>query len=379
MLRGLRGRGSGHLWDTAFHVISRRAGIALIAVAAALAVVGAAYMATRRDPATPTKPVPPVDSRDLKDTLVVATDRAPVPDGKNVLWCASFQLAWDAFRRDLLGGAPLVLGPPAPADEVAALNADTFPPGGIDPSSFVAIAGRDGIGRRFQDAATAKFGDDASGLDLPAVPPGDLAAFAMLLKNLPFEHPFENFKAGLRFAGSTKTAGAFGMNQASDNPDLKAILEQVRVHADSTEGNGRTFVIELSVRGGHDRLLLARIDPAPTLRGTWERARDAAHGPGEAAERGTVLGIPKLNLDVAHRFEELEGGSEGLDAAFQRTRFRLDETGARLTSFAYAIQRGGMSPVFLFDRPFLVALVQKGATRPYLLLWIGNDELLTAP
>jgi hypothetical protein len=139
-------------------------------------------------------------------------------------------------------------------------------------------------------------------------------------------------------------------------------------------------VVELSLRAGHDRLLLARIDPAPTLRETWETAREAAAGAGRAASSDTILAIPKINLDLSHRFAELEGGRLGdghLGYAFQRTQFRLDETGARLKSFAGMQARLSILPVFLFDRPFLIALVQKGASRPYFLLWIENDELLT--
>lgn len=351
--------------------------IALIAVVTVLVGAGAAYvMATRgpaAEPAAPTvKGVSRVDSRDLKATVVVASDRAPVPEGKNVLWCASFQLAWDALR-DFAGGAPIALGPTAPADEVAALNEDTFPPGDLDPATFVAMAGV-GIAERFQDTAKARFGDAVADLDFLVLFPGDAAAFAFLVKDLPFEHPFEEH-GGLPFAGG-KTVRAFGMTRSSGN---QAILGQVRVHlAEAANPHTRPerFVLELSVRGGRDRLLLARIDPAATLRGTWELARAAASGPGEPAEPHTVLAVPKLDFDVAHRFAELEGASGALAAAFQRTRFRLDETGARLESHAYA--QKSIDPYFLFDRPFLVALVQKGATRPYFLLWIANDELLMA-
>ncbi|MFI5402697.1 MAG: hypothetical protein ACHQ1G_07155 [Planctomycetota bacterium] len=350
--------------------------VALIAVVTVLVGAGAAYvMATRGPaadhPAPEIKRVSPVDSRDLKATLVVASDRATVPAGKNVLWCASFQLAWDALR-DFEGSAPIALGPSAPVDEVAALNEDRFPKGDLDPAAFVAMAGF-GIAERFRDAARAKFGD--VDLEWPEVLSRGPAALAMLFKDLPFEHPFEEY-GGLRFAGG-KAVRAFGMTESSDRPNQQAILGQVRIHMAEPAARPERFVLELAVRGRRDRLILARVDPAPTLRETWERARDAASGPGEPPESHLVLAIPKLDFDVEHRFAELQGASGALAAAFQRTKFRLDETGARLESHVYAA-RHSIDPRFLFDRPFLVALVQKGATRPYFLLWIANDELLMA-
>ena len=42
-----------------------------------------------------------------------------------------------------------------------------------------------------------------------------------------------------------------------------------------------------------------------------------------------------------------------------------------------AIEAGGMpTRSFIFDHPFLVLLIQKGAKQPYFALWIGNAELL---
>jgi hypothetical protein len=319
------------------------------------------------------------DSRDLGRTVVVATDRAPIADGKNVLWCAAFQLAWDAYRRDVLGGAPLSLEPPARADAVAALNAAPFPPGDLDPGAFVAMAGRGPESfERFRAAAKARFGDAASNLvEDPAVGPGLAAAFAFLHKDLPFEHRFADYGT-LRFAGG-RAVRAFGTRSDPAHPNRRAILGQVRLHAsDATPGtHGRPdqFILELAVRGGRDRLLLARVDPAPTLRETWDMVRQRAAGTGEAVGEDIALAIPKLDFDVAHRFAELQ--VPGQFECYQRTRLRLDETGARLDAYAYAAKRKSPADAeFLFDRPFLVALLQKGASRPYLLLWIGNDELL---
>ena len=37
----------------------------------------------------------------LKETVVVPTLDSPMPTGKNVVWCSSFQLAWNKLKEDV--------------------------------------------------------------------------------------------------------------------------------------------------------------------------------------------------------------------------------------------------------------------------------------
>jgi hypothetical protein len=61
--------------------------------------------------------------------------------------------------------------------------------------------------------------------------------------------------------------------------------------------------------------------------------------------------------------------------ARETVRFSLDEGGADLESHAI-IGTLGLHSSYVVDRPFLLALLEAGKERPYLLLWIANDELL---
>jgi hypothetical protein len=265
---------------------------------------------------------------------------------------------------------------------VAALNGSPFPKGDLDPASFVAMAGsaKSGIEGRVRAAVPGE-------VELPALGPDDFLAFGFLEKDLPFEIPFETIVGGLTFGEEGRRVRAFGLAHHSSNPRMEDLLAQVRIHlaeADRDDGSMALFrpdrfVVELIPRGGKDRILLAQVNPKPTLEETWEVVRAASAGPGKPAPSDTVLAVPKLNFEIDHRFPGLSNvrGSFGLlRESRQRTRFRLDETGARLRSVSSMAATLGISPTFEFRRPFLVALVQKGATRPYLLLWVGNDELL---
>jgi hypothetical protein len=91
------------------------------------------------------------------------------------------------------------------------------------------------------------------------------------------------------------------------------------------------------------------------------------------------LVVPRIRLSAERRFTELTdapiaGGPRRLRDAFQSTEFTLTERGASVKSEAmFAL---AMVPRIRFDRPFLLALLRTGAKRPYLLLWVENDEVL---
>ena len=59
----------------------------------------------------------------------------------------------------------------------------------------------------------------------------------------------------------------------------------------------------------------------------------------------------------------------------QSIRFRLDESGAVLKSESIGVWARGRRE-FVFDKPFLIMVKRQKARRPYLVLWIGNTELL---
>ena len=44
------------------------------------------------------------DSDRLERTAFVPTLDTPIPDGKSAVWCASFQLAWDKLKEDVIKG-----------------------------------------------------------------------------------------------------------------------------------------------------------------------------------------------------------------------------------------------------------------------------------
>ena len=79
-----------------------------------------------------------IDSKSLKETVVVATLDCPLPEHKNVIWCSTFQMAWDKLRTSVINEPIEVLG----AEDLASrLNRLAFPATDIETQSYYANAG----------------------------------------------------------------------------------------------------------------------------------------------------------------------------------------------------------------------------------------------
>ncbi|HEU4394217.1 MAG TPA: hypothetical protein VFS92_01550 [Planctomycetota bacterium] len=318
-------------------------------------------------------------------TVVTPHLDAFLPEGKSVLWCATMPMAWDAARWEIFAGEPLLLGPPADPELAAAMSTAFLPAVATDPASCVVVAGEaPEATARFAREVKERFGRMVA---IPEFDPNEFAALSWLSKDLRFLHEFEACKSPIRFAGSGREVRAFGINGRSRVEKLGDVLGQVTVHrkpgdAASPDAPDQV-VLEFALQEKDDRLLLAMVPRGATLRAAWEAVRDAAAGTGGALPRNAVLSVPRIDFDLTRRFTELEGPVTSpaiprgalLRLVEQRVALRLDQTGARLLSEGRIFGLKGESP-FVFDRPFLLALARRGAEIPYLLLGVGNDDLL---
>ena len=310
-------------------------------------------------------------AEDLKRTVVVPTIEQPITQGTNVLWCVTFQLAWNELCA--------LLGEDIHADNahpmVARLNKETATADDLDEASYVAMAGlvADGIIERIQEALQEKFEGQANPELLPAsesLPPHLPIAYAYLFKHLPFEWAFTRLRDPLEF-GQTQVA-SFGIEQywGHQKNEVK-MASQVAIFDYRSDDD---FVIELKTRAEEDRLILAKVAPSRTLGETVAGVRQrVATSRATKIEESEDLTVPVLNFDILREYAELY--DIGIVATFQQIRFRLDETGAVLKSEAITFMA---SPPrrFVFDKPFLILLERRGAKNPYFALWVDNAELL---
>jgi hypothetical protein len=312
------------------------------------------------------------DASDLRGTVVTPHLECAITGDKNVLWCATFQIAWNELC-DLLGG-PVQC--PAAQEMADALNKKAVTRADVDEASCVAMAGYptggpDDILDRIAAALKDKFAGAASPELLPSrqsVPRDAWIAYAYLFKQLPFEWAFERMRRWrLTFAGRrVESFGIYQLYSAQAN-EVKA-AGQVLIH-DYRDGDD--FIIEVKTRSRADRLILAKIQPAGTLSATILaiQQRLASSTPHNMMEMSSLL-VPVLDFDVVQNYRELSA----IGTAIQQIRFRLDETGAVLKSEAVAVK--ARSEELIFDKPFLVMIQKGGSQNPYFALWVANAELL---
>jgi hypothetical protein len=331
-------------------------------------------------------------------TTVTAHLEAGIGSGRNLLYCATFQIAWDQLRDDVLGGHPLQLEGDPPV--ARALNEQLVGKRDISGEYYLAMAGfgRDRIVERIEQALRKKF-DRTPGLDL-LCESDEILAYAFLEKSIPFDTEFQVLPDPLKFDDGVEVQ-AFGIDQERGAEDQVVILDYRSAGDFVIKLQGSPQVdaeIEFGARIDRSRIsddvILAKVAPQATLRETVEtmlaRASEEARGQTESSlGPQEVLRIPKIDVDVLHRYSDLvdrlllnpEFEGYFISEALQAVKFTLDETGAEVRSEAEIfVTKGIVTPErlrkFVFDKPFLLCLKEKKAEYPYLAMWIDNSELL---
>ncbi|MCF7734458.1 MAG: hypothetical protein K9N23_22435 [Akkermansiaceae bacterium] len=312
-------------------------------------------------------------------TDVSAVLDVPLPQDRNLLWCATFQMAWDGAAKQF--GRPLTLSAPCPlADR---LNAAPFDRRWVDEAAVFTTEGAIGGGVLDQITQEAKrrtgrgselVADLAKGAD-----PTDLVFYALLNKELKFPQPFGKLPA-TRVGG--RRVSWFGFTP--EQRDTAPLLKQLRVHH---YGGKRDFVIELETSDAGEQLLLARLPEPPKT--AAELSRTVIGHCQAAPPTGTgsdLLAVPHLVIDQATRFSELEGlrvKANGLILfkALQTIDFKLDEAGVKLRSeaalsFSCAAQAQVIPRLIIVRPPFAVIMKRTDAPQPYFVGWFANADLL---
>ncbi len=320
------------------------------------------------------------DANELKRTIITPHLEQRIASGTNVLWCSTFQLAWNEFC-DLTGG-PIVMESPPPI--VPVLNKRTASKEDLDEASYVAMAGlaSEGIYQKIHKELKEKFKGQASPDLLTATPNMAWVAYAYLFKELPFRWAFTRFHENLTFDGCR--VDSFGIYQLLDSQ--RAGVRMASQVAILDYKNNDDLIIELKTRAEDDRLILAKIPPETTLAETISMVeKRVQNARSDKMRQLEDLYVPVLNFDVLRVYSELCGhpirttdkriDGTSVYVAAQTVRFRLDERGAVLKSqgiFASGLAERNL----VFDKPFLILLKRREAKRPYFALWVANAELL---
>lgn len=321
----------------------------------------------------------------------------PLPKGKNAVWCASFQMAWDRLATDVLKQPPQVSGAEALC---ARLNTAPFQEQDLATDSYYAVAGfvKDGIVETIAREMQSRF---------PSVPAPTMTseqeaiiAYAYLNAGLKFTIPFFDSRGPLVFrnsAGSEAAVASFGIRH-EDEFAYENLREQIEVLYADFGADGREhghsaarYVVDPCRHSSPCQIVLACVPCRDTLGATLEEVERRVNTPsGEAAHRrfgpNDVFLAPTQCWHIDHHFEELEGRDKLLlnpgfdrywiEKAMQTVEFKLDRSGAELQSESSIIATSAPRH-YVFDRPFLIYMKRRGAEKPFLVVWIDNGELLS--
>jgi hypothetical protein len=364
---------------------------------------------------TITKEPEAIDSNDLKQTSIIATLDSPLPKYENIIWCSTFQMAWDILKLYIIGEPVEVVG----AEELAGrLNWAEFSDKDLGNESYFAAAGLlgEGIIEEIQDEMQQLFpsGSAPAFDDINDLPLETIIAYSYLDANIEFEYPFYAGNVEFNFQDSNGTISevtSFCTLSDADSSDM--VREQVDVlYYNKDEQTGQTeFAVDLCTYTNPYQVVLACVPQQKTLGKTVDYAEqkisefmlDPDYGQMRKLRPATVggrtgapqpadtLAVPDMLYKLTHHFAELEGKAIGnqpwldqgyyIQKALQMIDFSLSRTGVVLQSDATIIIPPLSSitqPRRLnFNRPFLIYIKKREpAASPFFVMWVDNAELM---
>jgi len=342
------------------------------------------------EPGTDDAPTAPATLDAAKSTVVVATLDAPIPEGRNAIWCASFLAAWKTLAEQVTQG-PISLD--GAEDLAGVLNGAADPRPDVPKEALYVAAGRvrDGIIDRIQREVVQKFPHKK----VPTFSEvATTVAYAYLEASVKFPEPYFQNPEALEFTDSTgrkAPVASFGICPKGES--YRQPRSQPRILFDKGADEKLEFAIDLDPDSKPSQIVVARIDREPTLAAALARVNkeakavvksDSSLGPDD------VMLVPDLFWEIAHHFADLEGATFAsprlaglpLGVARQDILFQLGRCGAILKSEGRLEEHMGdmdlpTPKLFLCDHPFLIFMRQRGADAPYFAMWVDNAEVLT--
>jgi hypothetical protein len=337
-------------------------------------------------------------SSSLNHTAIVPTLDSPCPKNKNVIWCSSFQLAWNEIKEDVIKAPIEVVG----AEDLAArLNSAEQTADDLEPESFYAAAGRtnQGIIGTIQKDMKAKFPTHTLP-DFSQLPKGILA-YSYLIANVPFKYPYRQVKGDFIFTDSNgleTNVGAFGVwGYGSQYRRIREQAQILYIREDVNEVNRnlrfKEFAVDLCKHSEPYQVVAAIVEPKDTLAQTLSYVQNQINDFKQInyyermcfLDDVDVLKVPEMFWQIDHRFEELinkivtnADPPMPILEAKQSIKFKLDRYGAMLESESNIVF-AAIPRKFIFNRPFLVYMKKRDCDRPFFVMWIDNAELLRVP
>ncbi len=328
----------------------------------------------------PAQPLAPVDG---KKTVIVPIPGAKLDPKLNTVWCPAFIKAWKELQ-ELVGGEPIEV---EGALELSRAISDAPDPSAYTPASALySVAGfyTPEFAKKIDTELAHRFNDPPRP-GLRGVEGGDLIAYAFLRSHLSFAVPYRESTEPLLFGdenGEKVAVLSFGTQGGTRSAHVERLRDQARVLYAVRSQTNRYRIVEaaLNLAGSESEreVIVALVEPQGSLADTWaavrERLKESADGSGSRLGPVDVLAVPNVAFSLEQRFRSLEGSVLGgplangrITTAQQDMAFRMDRGGA---SFDAGASMGwkSLAAWYIFDRPFLLAIRQRGSAMPFLIM-----------
>ena len=332
------------------------------------------------------------DSSKLERTVILPAMNTPIIPNRNIVWCSSFQLAWNEMKDMVIKNPIQVSGAEGISQR---LNNANQQKSDLSEDSYYVAAGKtsDNIQEKIRSDMARRF----PSVEVPEFGPNDvLVAFSYLETYVKFREPYRQYDKAMFFtdsAGNRTPVNSFGVWDGFQRR-YRPLCKQIDIlYCKMDEDDGVIeFALDLCKHTEPYQLVVAITEPNESLEHTileLQRKiksfqKDAANTHLAQFDKVDILQVPEMYWDITHHFAELEGkflSNDGyqslwISKALQMIRFRLDRTGALLESKAtFAV--GAIPKIFSLDRPFLIYLRKRDADQPFFAMWVDNAELLT--
>ena len=210
-----------------------------------------------------------ISSDVLGQTDVVAYLDAEITRGKNLVCCATFQIAWNQLADEIIK-APIELE--GNSLVVQALNKRQFTKQDISQDCYLAVAGfgRDGIVKQIEQGLKEKFHRESQ-FDFTLISPDNIVAYAYLEKALPFDTRFDVFGRPLIFNDGIGVQ-SFGIEKGDAAADQVIVLDYrhlddfiLKLQGSPRVDNKLKFGASVERPRITDEIILAKVTPQSTL------------------------------------------------------------------------------------------------------------------
>lgn len=294
------------------------------------------------------------------------------------LWCVTFQLVWNELSEKFVKGTVnLVGGNPPIVDE---LNKKLYTADILSENSYYITWGKisKDLKKQIEKDIKKKFNETSDILGMINWNAKNSYLFyTMLKKNFTFIEPFDRLDSA-PFNASKENVKYFGIQKSTNNEVRNNVAVLFYNSPDE-------YAVKLSTKENED-VILFRTNMEDTFENYFGYILKNSYM--TKFSKKDIMLIPDIIVDELISYDELSGKQiEGTDfvisKAIQTIKFKLDNKGGSLKSeAALTVMKTAFRPeqetprYFLFNKPFVLFLMEAGKEKPYYAMKIDNTDFL---